>query len=108
MTINVVFIPADLTLPVEVRELSPHLGSMQQLIGGHLEVLSLYEPEATLYLDEEGKLKRRPLNQRATELVQRHSPLREFIVGDCFISGPPDADGDETSVPAFYVELCDG
>lgn len=107
--INVVFIPADITQPVEVREVSPHLGPMQKLIGGHLEVLSLYEPEATLYLDEEGKIKRRPLNQRATELVQRHSPLRgDFIVGDVFISGPPDDDGDETSVPTFYVELCDG
>lgn len=105
---KVLYVPANIAEPMEVREIEPTLDGMKALVGGWLEVVGLTNPVGTLYLDEEGKLKRLPFNQRATAIAQqRNAMFLDFIAGDAFISGPPDREGNETECPAEYLELAD-
>lgn len=104
-TIKVLVVPADLSKPIEVREVLPHLDAMKPLVDGWLEVVALAAPPASCYLDEEGKLRHKPLNQRATALVQRHNArFADFIAGDAFVCGPPRA-GVDTDCPDEYLKL---
>lgn len=108
MAIKVLVIPADHSKPVEAREIEPSLDQMQALVGGWLEVVDVLEPLGSMYLNEEGKLRRLPLNQRATALIQRHNAmLLDVIVGDAFVSGPPDREGQDTDCPLEYLGLAD-
>lgn len=106
--IKIVVIPADSSQAVEVREIEATPEVMGGIVGGWLEVVGLTGPLASLYINEEGKLRRLPLNQRATALVQRHNAmLGDFIVGDVFIAGPPDLEGNDTDAPEEYQRLVD-
>lgn len=106
--IQVVVIPANPALPTELREIEPDLTAMQAIVGGYIEVAGLLEPLATMYINEEGKLMRLPLNQRATAILQRHNPaMAGYVVGDVFICGVPNRDGKDTSCPDEYLRLVD-
>lgn len=109
MLIRVLIIPHEHKLPIVVREIAEELQTMSSIVGGHLEGLRLVNPLATMYLHEEGKFWKLPVNQRATFLAQRHAILfRYFVVGDVFIAGPHDASGNNTDCPPQYLELADG
>ena len=79
------------------------------LDGGYLEAAPT-DGTVTLYIDEEGKLKHLPINLLATafwthvgggELVLHG----DFLVGPVVVVGPPDAEGDDTAVPAAAVDV---
>lgn len=101
--ITVLFIPADESRPIETREIIPDLDGLKSLVGGYLEVVGLTNPLATMYVDMDGKSKGLPVNARATFLgISQNHMLGDFIVGDVFICGVPDAGGIDTDCPPFY------
>lgn len=79
---------------------------IREKIGGWMEGLRVSN-DLFAYIDEEGKLKNKPLNTRATDFcVEMKTGLRpdDFIVGDMLLFGKPDQEGDETDVPQKYIE----
>lgn len=90
-------IPADTNAPITSIEATPSslLTECQRLVGGYVEVVPFfgqYDNEKCIVLcDEEGKLKGKPLNARASvawlgELppVQRMA-MQDFLVGDIVV-----------------------
>jgi hypothetical protein len=84
------------------------LSGMQAAVGGYIEVIDLGPLTASLIINEEGKLERRPINRRATLLFWLLFPSvrhRDVIVGDVLIVGHPDNQGNTTDAPENVVEL---
>jgi|SRR5262245_5621437 len=77
-------------LPAPERGLSPE--TIRKVIGGWMEIVRVGDTEAgwrVLILDEEGKLKGKPLNRKATALYQTSDGLRhpgDVIVGDVILA----------------------
>lgn len=64
-----------------VYDVEPTLEEAQKAVGGYVELVDLYEiGEGCLLVDEEGKLKRKPINELATKLYNKL--FDGFIVGD--------------------------
>lgn len=78
----------------------------QNTIGGYFQVIDLTDPECSLFMDEDGKLKSLPMNRRATLLMWMHNPqFRGFdvVCGTAVLIGQPDHNGDTQDIPQ---ELC--
>ena len=60
------------------------LEEMQKLVGGLIEIATL-ENGDTLIFDDEGKLKEKPINEKATKLYRNNFITDDFIVGDVII-----------------------
>ncbi|WP_433269000.1 DUF3846 domain-containing protein [Actinosynnema sp. CS-041913] len=111
--LTAIVIPADERQPIRQQQIEPHdLNAYRQIVGGNLEVVALDRPSASLYLNEEGKLRELPVNPRASVLAWVHnSALRatgDVIVGPAFIVGPTDGHGDDQSAPLGLVDLLFG
>lgn len=94
-TINVVIVEANGT--VRKAEIENSLGAFQAVVGGYIE--GIFQPDFTVYVNEEGLLMRLPQNERIREVVDYPYPL----VGNALIVGPADSDGNDTDVPAHIV-----
>ena len=97
-------IPADTTAPVQPLELTK-LEDYQRALGGWVEAVGANA--WTAWLDEEGKIKGKPVNDRAHALLHSVPGLVssfDVIVGDALITGLPDEEGDDTDVPAAILE----
>ena len=109
MEITAILIPASQTAAVELRKLdSKDLGAYQALVGGYVESVNLDNPSASMYINEEGKLIHLPVNMQATYVEWAHNGLmrnEDVVMGDAFILGPVDGNGEDTSVPQLYVDL---
>jgi hypothetical protein len=84
------------------------LSGMQDAVGGYIQVIDLTSLGASLVLDEEGKLKSKEINRRATLLFWLLFPSvrhRDVIVGDAIIVGTPDNEGNTTDVPETVTKL---
>ena len=109
-TVQALIIPVDDAQPIRLESLAPDASVFQSAIGGGwLEGVTLREPRATLYCDEEGKLKGLAVNRIATMLAWKHGhSTGDELVGDCLIVGPPTSGGHDTDVPAAYVDALTG
>lgn len=58
------------------------LEELQKAVGGYIQIVQGKEREMLIVIDDEGKLKSKPVNLRATQLYQ---PEYDFIVGDAVI-----------------------
>lgn len=70
--------------------------------------MDIYNPRATVWLNEEGKLQGLPVNQRATAMLWVHNSrflAADVLCGDVFITGRPDERGNDTTVPVELVKL---
>lgn len=111
MNVRAIVIPVDTAEPLRVEEIDPtDLNAYRRLVGeGHIEAITLERPAASMYMDEEGKLKKLPVNERATAIAWCHqSGLRhrqDPIVGPAFIVGPADREGVDQTVPEDLVLL---
>ncbi len=110
MAITAVVIPADRQVPLRKEQLEPaDADAYRRLVGGYLQVVNLDRPPASMYVNEEGKLTEGlSVNRRATALLWVHNSAfrdADYIVGDAFLVGVPDAEGNDTSVPAELVKL---
>src|SRR5206468_3560710 len=80
--------------------------------GGYIEPVMIADPQLTLYVNEEGKVRRMSLNERATAfwwLLVPHARGRDLIVGDAVLL-PEDPAGHELlqqlqRVHGFRVEV---
>jgi hypothetical protein len=85
-----------------------NLETFQSLVGGWIEAVG--GEGWTGYLDEDGKLKDDPQpNRKAERFMREHgwngSPY-DVIVGNVVFMGPPDVEGDDTSLPErFFAEI---
>ncbi|MCA1601265.1 MAG: DUF3846 domain-containing protein [Acidobacteria bacterium] len=107
--ITAIVLPADMAQPIRQQQVEPSdLKTYWELVDGHLEVVDLFRPSASLYINEEGKLNDLPLNQRATVITWVHNSDfcgQHLILGDAFIVGPIDDNGDDLTVPEELVKL---
>lgn len=104
-----IVIPVLESEPMYIREFDS-LNDYQVVIGGYIEPVDLTVPNpATMYVDEEGLLKQKEGNARATLLLMLHNPAYLFtgalIVGTTVIVGPPDDEGDTLNVPDYFATL---
>jgi hypothetical protein len=74
----------------EVIETKPNNGTdfsleeLQAIVGGYIEVVSLRDGRL-IVCDEEGKLKGKDFNTRATYILQAAMPTHDFVVGDVLV-----------------------
>jgi hypothetical protein len=81
-------IPENEHLPVERLEASS-LAELQAAVGGNIEFITI-RLGATIVVDEEGKIRSRPLNRRATLLwwlSLKEARGHDVIVGPAFVAG---------------------
>lgn len=77
----------------EVLQASPsnnkyfQLEELQSLVGGYIEILRVWynNKKRLMIVDDEGKLKEKPINRLATKI---YNAPDEFIVGDVVIIKP--------------------
>lgn len=76
-------------------------------VGGLFEAVDVPTLGITVFVNDEGLLRRMPFNSRATFLWWYHVPrsLSEMLVGDAVIVGETDADGASTDVPEATLDL---
>ncbi|ARP71761.1 DUF3846 domain-containing protein [Streptomyces pluripotens] len=107
--LTAIVIPADPAEPARLEQLDKRdVDAFRALVGGHLQVINLERPAATMYLNDEGKLDGLPFNPRATALLWAHNAAfrdQDVIAGDAFIVGVPDRHGDDTTAPTELVDL---
>ena len=76
----------------EVIEIKPdngtdfYLEELQAIVGGYIEVVSLRDGRL-IVCDEEGKLKGKDRNHKATDILQAAMPTHDFVVGDVLVCG---------------------
>lgn len=105
--IHAIQIPVDEERPlykVAIEDLS----GMQAAVGGFIEFVDLPTLDASMVINEEGKLEKRPINRRATLMFWLLYPKminRDAIAGDVLIVGHPDKDGNTTDAPAEVIKL---
>ena len=75
-----------------IDDVEPTLTEMQKFVGGYIEVVQSSDTKHDIILDEEGKLKGKPLNKEATELYLGEEQDDtsagwdfDYIVGDVMI-----------------------
>ena len=51
-----------------IDDVEPTLQEMQKFVGGYIEVVTSADTNSQIVLDEEGKLKGKPINKEATEM----------------------------------------
>jgi hypothetical protein len=96
-----IVIPAVPFLPVEEREFDG-LKDYQDAVGGYIEPVNISEPGLTLYVNEEGKVRKMSLNERATALwwvFSPHARGHDLIVGDAVLT----PDGPEDGYPLLQL-----
>lgn len=105
MQITAIVVPADATVAPYVTTVTG-LSDFQGLVGGWIQAVT--GPGWTAYLDEEGKVKGRAVNDRAHHFLHWVSPCGlaawDTIVGDVVLVGPVDDDGDDTDAPQSLAE----
>lgn len=75
----------------EMQEITPangkefQLEELQKIVGGLIEIIPCNDSNLIMILDEEGKLKNKPFNSEATELVSEIIPSWDVIVGDVLV-----------------------
>jgi len=96
-------IPASDILPVEVRELDGSLKSLQEIVGGYIQMIDTEHVQ--FVLNEEGKLYGMPVNDRANAYLYSIAPEwagHDFMVGPVILLG--NRGSSPTSVPASVLK----
>jgi len=86
--IKVLTIPANPSAPLTSDTIDAGLKALQAAVGGYIEPVG-DGPDWTAWADEDGKVKRRPFNPRATHamgFMSGHN-LNDPIVGDVVLTG---------------------
>jgi hypothetical protein len=74
----------ELVYPGEGKRLAFTLAELQAFVGGYIQVL--YVDDAVLFMNEDGKSRRLPLNVAATVLGRRAGiAASDFVVGDVLV-----------------------
>ena len=105
-----IVIPSDKEQPLKRVEFEHEdIKFIQGVVQGWFECLDVEDITASLWFNEEGKLFRLPVNERATALLWMYRPefglANDRIVGDVLVTGVPNEDADTTSVPEELTTL---
>jgi hypothetical protein len=106
-TITVVVMPADETAPIELRQIDRGYRAGQEIVAGLIQPVDMPNAEATVWVNEEGLLLGLPINRRATKLLWANQLEHidfTLLVGDAYVTGLPDEEGDTTSIPALVAQ----
>ena len=90
--------------PVDLNEVEDY----QQAVGGWIETLDVLSFGCTMFLNEEGLIRRLPYNRRATYLWWYHVPHargQARLAGDAVLIGLPDGNGRPTDVSHIVRDL---
>lgn len=92
---------------IVVKKINGDLKSLNDEVGGHIELVRLFDGDVSMYINEEGKLKGLPHNVMASMIAFNSGLSRgDFIVGNAVFLGRGTPDGLETSIdPDFCVEV---
>lgn len=82
---------------VRKAQIENSLGAFQAVVGGYIE--GVFDPDHTVYLNEDGMSLRLPVNQRITE----HLDWPRSLLGTALIVGPADEEGYDTDVPDHII-----
>lgn len=92
---HIIVIKPDGSQTQELVQKPPNLAESQKLVGGYIEVVPGWNQwflkdygfvDAVVICDEEGKLRDKPLNQKATGLWRAHAgQSRDVLVGDIVV-----------------------
>ena len=77
------------------------LETLQSRVGGYIEAAPVLDRRLTMYCNEEGKLQNLPLNQVASLMLDPRA--KDVIAGDVVITGEPDSEGYDTTLP--HIEM---
>ena len=113
-----IIVPADSSNPAQVVDEHLSLDYLQGVVGGLIEAVNLHQVlsdsgrhnvDATVFVNEEGKLIGLPVNPRATDLcaLAIGGWVRDVICGDVIVVGPPGPEGEETPCPDEIVSIVD-
>lgn len=111
-----VIIPADHTKPIEIRETTAltYEDLNAGIGGGYIERVRYHRHDADrhldLWLDEDGKSKDLPLNNRATMIAHHGESIfpQDTICGDVVVTGPANADGESQGITDEAQEWLEG
>ncbi len=84
---------------VTVRDIDG-LSDMQAIVGGYIERVGLKDG-SSMYLNEEGRIHGLPFNSIASDVLGlggRADLMLAGVMGDAFIVGPDDGEGNDTHV----------
>jgi len=63
------------------------LKSLQKAVGGYIQIITLHtKPAQLMVMDEEGKLKDKPLNKEATRIARPYLFSGDYIAGDAVLA----------------------
>lgn len=102
-----IVIPAAADQPLELREFAK-LEDYQSAVGGLIEVLDLPDIGTTVYVNDEGRVRKLPHNARVSFFRWYWSPLTRasgMLAGDAALVGMPNRAGESTDVPEHVREL---
>lgn len=98
------FIPADNSQPLEIRELDGY-EDYSKAIGGWIETIPYPgRDDVAPYFDEEGKIKGKSKNARATVLLSPVMFPDDYIAGDCVLVGFDIETGEDLDIPEDLVQ----
>ena len=100
--ITVLVVPDDESLPIKTVDIDGSLASFQLLVGGDIEGIG--GPGWAAYVDEEGRIKHRPVNHRASYMARMLGWREEYLCGTTVFIGEADNDGYETDVPPAVIK----
>lgn len=80
----------------EKQTLTDDLHTYQSVVGGYIE--GLIDEDFTMYVNEEGLINGLPLNLEASLFIKVTTGKAVSIHGTAIILGPPDSEGNDTSV----------
>jgi hypothetical protein len=101
MAIGIV-IPVDQAQPMRAQVFVA-LADYTAAVDGWIEAVEIPSLDVLLYVDEEGLVRRRRFNPRASALWSMHVPgvsSEASLFGDAVLVGIPNSSGDEVDVPA--------
>ena len=69
-----------------IDDVEPTLKEMQEFVGGYIEVIYLNK-KSMMVIDEEGKIKDKPINYEATEIAHDNEAIfnTDYISGDAMV-----------------------
>ena len=87
-----------------VKEIDSRLKSMQEVVGGLIQVIYPYDEPVALICNDEGKLQGLPYNRALRDPETRE--IYDAVAGTFFLCGAPAEGDDFTSLSDEQVEMC--